>query len=88
MTKKTHLLRKVEDGKALLQGLRDEVRLLENELMKQKMSNNDVDDKRQRLIVEERMLDEEIVKAQDQIEKLKAEREITKESNNGVFKQI
>ena len=53
-------------------------------MWKQKIASRDVDDKRQGLIVEEKMTDENIVKNQKEIESLKNEREVTKESNTGM----
>ena len=44
--KQTHLLQRVEDGKAQIEALKDELKLAENEILKQKIASRDVDDKR------------------------------------------
>tara|TARA_B110000285_G_C15070220_1_gene587479 strand:- start:1072 stop:1245 length:174 start_codon:yes stop_codon:yes gene_type:complete len=54
------LLKRVEDGKGQIEGLNDELKLAENEVLKQKMVSRDVDDKRQGLIVDEKILDQDI----------------------------
>jgi len=36
----------VEDGKAQIEALKDELKLAENEILKQKIASRDVDDKR------------------------------------------
>jgi hypothetical protein len=54
------LLKRVEDGKRQIEGLNDELKLAENEVLKQKMVSRDVDDKRQGLIVDEKILDQDI----------------------------
>lgn len=45
-SKQTHLLQRVEDGKAQIEALKDELKLAENEILKQKIASRDVDDKR------------------------------------------
>ena len=54
------MLKRVEDGKRQIEGLNDELKLAENEVLKQKMVSRDVDDKRQGLIVDEKILDQDI----------------------------
>jgi hypothetical protein len=54
------LLKRVEDGKRQIEGLNDELKLAENEVLKQKMVSRDIDDKRQGLIVDEKILDQDI----------------------------
>lgn len=54
------MLKRVEDGKGQIEGLNDELKLAENEVLKQKMVSRDVDDKRQGLIVDEKILDQDI----------------------------
>lgn len=54
------MLKRVEDGKGQIEGLNDVLKLAENEVLKQKMVSRDVDDKRQGLIVDEKILDQDI----------------------------
>ena len=54
------MLKRVEDGKGQIEGLNDQLKLAENEVLKQKMVSRDVDDKRQGLIVDEKILDQDI----------------------------
>jgi len=54
------LLKRVEDGKGQIEGLNDVLKLAENEVLKQKMVSRDIDDKRQGLIVDEKILDQDI----------------------------
>lgn len=68
--------------------MRDDLKKVQNECLKEKSDIKSKDDQRMGLIVQEKMLDEQIEQIQKQISGLKKERELTKESNSFVNREI
>lgn len=88
VSKNDHLLSKTKNFTDELSDLRDALKLKQNEVYKEKSDIRSKDDQRMGLLVQEKMLDTQIEQIQKQISGLKKERELTKESNSFVNREI